>query len=106
MQRIAQVQPVATAKPNANAVVPTVSTGSSVSDSSSAEGASPSTDSTVPPDENSDNADEPTTAQTSSSTTLLFRLGILAVSGVLGLGALFFGALAVFLFIRFSRNGS
>ncbi|MBI5034138.1 MAG: hypothetical protein HZB51_26760 [Chloroflexi bacterium] len=103
LQKISQAQPVATAQPNANAVVPTVSNNSSGSDSSLALGALPSTD--TPPDETVDSADDVSIAQSASMTTLL-RLGVIVLSGAMGLGALVFGALAVFLFIRFSRNGS
>lgn len=103
---VAVVPPVSTpVQLDQNLAVATLPNANSLSDSSSAQGASPSTDTTVPPEESSDNAEDAATEQT-SSTAMLFRLGIIVVSGMLGLGALVFGGLAIFLFVRFSRHGS
>ena len=73
--------------------------------SSSAQSATTTSDAVEPTQDNPDNSND-SSADQNSTATMLLRLGVVAISGMLGLGALVFGVLAIVLFVRMSRRGS
>lgn len=99
---VAVVPPGSTpALPNANPAVPTVSNSTST-DSSAVSSSSSSNDTTT--DQPIENGDSGAPTDQNSTMQTLLRVGVILTIGMLGLGAVVFGAIAIFLFVRMSSH--